>query len=203
MSITEPPHQDRDSGGKPSQPRMSDRDAQELRKLDAAVDRIFKAVPDNPYILSVPCDEPRFHYPSRQEAHSWQRHTPFSLDEERLQYMTYIYREPGDSCFVVRSQVDEDRDRQKAQNHAQKAPSFPSGTNTPSQGAKKKLSLSAYKTKLAGGPVEYKEVVPEKVKEKVEPRMEEKKANGVKAGPTPARSLEATQTPPASGSKKR
>lgn len=99
--------------------------------------------------------------------------------------------------------MDEDRDRQKAQNHAQKAPSSLSGTNTPSQGTKKKLSLSAYKTKLAGGPVEYKEVVPEKVKEKVEPRMEEKKANGVRAGPTPARSLEATQTPPASGSKKR
>lgn len=203
MSIIDPPNRIRDSGRKSSKPRMSNRDAQELRKLDAAVDRIFNAVPDNPYILSVPCDEPRFHYPSRQEAHSWQRHTPFSLDEERLQYMTYIYRDPGDSCFVVRSQVDEDRDRQKAQHHAEKAPSFLSGTSTPSQGTKKKLSLSAYKTKIAGGPVEYKEVVPEKVPEKYKPRMEEKKVNGVKAGPTPARSLEATQTPPASSSKKR
>ncbi|KAE9991548.1 hypothetical protein EG327_011512 [Venturia inaequalis] len=182
---------------------MSDRDAQELRKLDAAFDRIFKAVPENPYILSVPCDEPRYHYPSRQEAHSWQRDTPFSLDEERLQYMTYIYRDPGDSCFVVRSQVDEDRDRQKAQHHAQKAPSFLSGTSTPSQGTKKKLSLSAYKTKLAGGPVEYKGAIPDKAEEKAAPRMEEKKVNGVKAVPAPARSLDATQTPPASGSKKR
>ncbi|TID20206.1 hypothetical protein E6O75_ATG07666 [Venturia nashicola] len=182
---------------------MSDRDAQELRKLDAAVDRIFKVVPENPYILSVPCDEPRYHYPSRQEAQSWLRDTPFSQDEERLQYMTYIYRDPGESCFVVRSQVDEDRDRQKAQHHAHKAPSFLSGTSTPNQGTKKKLSLSAYKTKLAGGPVEYKEIIPEKVEEKVEPKMEEKKVNGVKAGPTPARSLEATQTPLASGSKKR
>lgn len=181
---------------------MSDRDAQELRKLDAAVDRIFKAVPDHPYILSVPCDEPRFHYPSRQEAHSWQRHTPFSLDEERLQYMTYIYREPGESCFVVRSQVDEDRDRQKAQ-YAQKAPSFLSGTNTPSQGTKKKISLSAYKNKLAGGPVQYKEAVPEKQKEKVESNMEGKKVNGVTAGPMPAGSQGAAQTPPASGQKKR
>lgn len=184
------------------QPRMSDRDAQELRKLDAAVDRIFKAVPDHPYILSVPCDEPRFHYPSRQEAHSWQRHTPFSLDEERLQYMTYIYRDPGDSCFVVRSQVDEDRDRQKA-HHAQKTPSFLGGTNTPSQGTKKKISLSAYKSKLAGGPVEYIESVPEKQKRKVAPKMEEKKVNGISAGPTPARPQEVTQTPSASGHKKR
>ncbi|QDS76963.1 hypothetical protein FKW77_005412 [Venturia effusa] len=183
---------------------MSDRDAQELRKLDAAIDRIFNAVPADPYILSVPCDEPTFQYPSRQEAHSWQRHTPFSLDEERLQYMTYVYREPGDSCFVVRSQIDEDRDRLKAQIKAQKVSHPLSGTNTPSQGTKKKLSFGAYKTKLAGGPVEYKEIIPEQIKEKAEPKMEEKKVNGVKAGPPPpARSLEATQTPSASASKKR
>jgi hypothetical protein len=181
---------------------MSDRDAQELRKLDAAVDRIFKAVPDHPYILSVPCDEPRFHYPSRQEAHSWQRHTPFSLDEERLQYMTYIYRDPAESCFVVRSQVDEDRDRQKAQS-AQKTPSFLRGTNTPSQGTKKKITLSAYKTKKAGGPVEYKEVIPPKEQEKVAPKMEDKKVNGVKATKTPVRSQEGVQTPSASVQKKR
>lgn len=98
--------------------------------------------------------------------------------------------------------MDEDRDRQKAQ-YAQKAPSFLSGTNTPSQGTKKKISLSAYKNKLAGGPVQYKEAVPEKQKEKVESNMEGKKVNGVTAGPTPARSQGAAQTPPASGQKKR
>jgi hypothetical protein len=181
---------------------MSERDAQELRKLDAAVDRIFKAVPDHPYILSVPCGEPRFHYPSRQEAHSWQRNTPFSLDEERLQYMTYTYREPGEGCFVIRSQVDEDRDRQRAE-YAQKAPSFLSGTNTPSQGTKKKISLSAYKSKKAGGAVEYKEVVPEKEKEQLEPTMEGKKVNGIASGATPIRSQEAVQSAPNSSQKKR
>lgn len=116
--------------------------------------------------------------------------------------MTYIYHDPGDSCFVLSSQVDEDRDRQKGQ-YAHKAPSFLSGTNTPSQGAKKKISLSAYKSKLAGGPVEYKDTVEEKKKDKIEPKMADRKVNGVAAGPTPVRTQGAVRTPPTSGQKKR
>jgi hypothetical protein len=201
MSITEPPSQDKDSGGKASRTRMSHRDADELRKLNAAVDRIFKAVPEDPYILSVPCGEPRYHYPSRQESQSWARNTPFSHDEERLQYMTYIYREPGESCFVIRSQVDEERDRQKA-TYAQKAPSFLSGTNTPNQSAKKKISLSAYKSKLAGGATEQKAPSPEKEKNKIEPTMEDKRVNGVGTGSKPVKPAEAVQTPIASGQKR-
>jgi len=203
MSIAETPHHDKDSGDKHSHTRMSDRDADELRKLNAAVDRIFKAVPEHPYILSVPCGEPRYHYPSRQEGQSWARNTPFPLDEERLQYMTYIYREPGESCFVIRSQVDEERDKQKA-SYPYEAPSFLSGTNTPNQSAKKKITLSAYKNKLAGGTAEQKSASPKKEKEKgtTAPIMEEKRVNGLGASSRPVNPAEAVQKPAASGQKR-
>jgi len=176
---------------------MSPADAEELRKLDAAVDRIFKAVPEHPYILSVPCDEPRYHYPSQQEAQSWAKHTPFSLDEERLQYMTYLYREPSESCFVVRSQVDEERDRLA---HIKKLNGAPSAPNTPllSSVAKKKISLSAYKSKLAG----QKAASPEKAASIKMERSEVRQLNGVAAEPQPTKSIESPQISAAPGQKR-
>jgi hypothetical protein len=166
-----------DDHGKTDRPRMppddADDDAEEIRKLDATVSRLFQSVPEHPYILSVPCSEPRYHYPTRQEAESWARQTPFSLDEERLQYMTYLYRDPGESTFVVRSQVDEERDRLA---HLRKVNGISSSASTPLKKsiAKKKISLSAYKDKLAG-----KATSPEKLNGRMDTK-EVKPVNGVK-----------------------
>ncbi|KAF2432201.1 hypothetical protein EJ08DRAFT_138265 [Tothia fuscella] len=130
--------------------RMSPADAEELRKLDAVVDRICKAIPEHPYILSVPCDEPRYHYPSQQEAESWQKNTPFTLDEERLQYMTFVFRDPTElSCFVIRSQADEERD-QLAQLKKLKGPKSSAAPPVKQSVPKKKISFNDYKDKKAG-----------------------------------------------------
>ncbi|KAF2837117.1 hypothetical protein M501DRAFT_1059585 [Patellaria atrata CBS 101060] len=121
-------------------------DAEELRLLDATYERIRANIPDTPYILTVPSFEPRYHHFSRQEQEQWCHNTPFRPEEERLQYMSFLFREHNRSCFVVRTEVDEERDRRKQ---------FGSGSAavTPSQTpvAKKKITLSDYKNKQAGG----------------------------------------------------
>lgn len=124
-------------------------DEEELRKLDQVYKRISTNIPDTPYIITVPCAEPRYHHWSREQAESWCRNTPFDPSEERLQYMSFLYRDHADSCFVCRTEVDEERDRRAAM----KTKSAPSGTSTPrSDVPKKKISLAAYsKSKQANG----------------------------------------------------
>lgn len=86
--------------------------------------------------------------------------------------MTYVYREPGESCFVLSSHIDEEREREAAQ-EAKKREKKLAGTNgvvsettragTPIGSVKKKMSFNAYKSKMAGGKVEeLKEPSPEK-----------------------------------------
>jgi hypothetical protein len=177
-------------------PSMSPADAEELRKLDAAVDRIFKAVPEHPYILSVPCEEPRYHYPSLQEAHSWQQNTPFSLDEERLQYMTFLYREPSESCFVVRSQVDEERDRLAFLKKQNRLPSLPT-TPLLKSSAKNKISFGAYKAKLAG-----RTASPEKHVNGNMAKTDTKPMSSTAVDAKPLKSFEFSQSSGVSGSKR-
>ncbi|KAF2145969.1 uncharacterized protein K452DRAFT_294588 [Aplosporella prunicola CBS 121167] len=123
-------------------------DVEDLRALDNAWERVRKNVPDAPYILAVPCAEPRYHHWSRESAESWCRGTTFDPNEERLQYMSFVYRDHADSCFVCRTEVDEERDRRAAM----KAKGIPSGVSTPVRNdvPKKKISLAAYRDKQAG-----------------------------------------------------
>ncbi|KAK7533832.1 uncharacterized protein J3D65DRAFT_458520 [Phyllosticta citribraziliensis] len=132
-----------------SQPSLSAEDADELRKLDDAFDRIRNNIPDAPYIVTVPCAEPRYHHWSAEQAASWCRNTPFDPGEERLQYMSFILRDPSDSCFVCRTEVDEERDRRAAM----KDKITPSSASTPVRNnvPKKKISLAAYKSQRASG----------------------------------------------------
>ena len=118
--------------------------------------------------------------------------------------MTYVYREPGDSCFVVRSEIDEERDRLAAQEQLQRKKELHSHRRngsatstrsvTPLVGSgsgevkKNKISLSAYKNKIAGGTKEEtkEETVPKKEPVVTMDRVETKKqANGVKVESKP------------------
>jgi len=67
-----------------------------------------------------------------------------------LQYMSFLYRDHSDSCFVVKTEVDEERERLAG---GQKIRGISSGQSTPiSTGPKKKISLKDYKNKQTGGP---------------------------------------------------
>ena len=203
---TTTPSQKSQSASTPTtNPTPNPKDADELAKLDLACTRIGNAIPELPYALSCPVNvEPRYHYPSRQEAESWRNNTPFYPHEEGLQYMTYVYREPGESCFVVRSHVDEERERREVaerEKGRQQAQHLRNGSRsevgsvsstrpgTPTVGAgggaasvaKKKISLSAYKEKVAGGKGDKKEQSPEKEVQPLKSLLEAKKQiNGAK-----------------------
>ncbi|KAL1636934.1 hypothetical protein SLS56_001031 [Neofusicoccum ribis] len=151
MSISDTPTPPTTAAAKTttSSTSLAAEDEEELRKLDQVFKRIRTNIPDTPYIITVPCAEPRYHHWSREQAESWCRNTPFDPSEERLQYMSFLYRDHADSCFVCRTEVDEERDRRAAM----KTKSAPSGTSTPrSDVPKKKISLAAYsRSKQANG----------------------------------------------------
>lgn len=140
------------TGARASQTPLAQEDQKELDALEAAFTRIRKAVPEDPYILTAPCAEPRHHYHSRQEAESWMLGNLFESTEERFQYVSFLYREHGDSCFVCRTMLDEERDRLAAMGRSHLKDGL-SGSKTPlkTTGVTKKISLSAFKNKQASG----------------------------------------------------
>lgn len=125
--------------------KRTDDDEAQVRDIDVSVKRIRKCVPEEPYVLSISAAEPRYHYPSAQEAYSWCMGTPFEPHEEHLQYQTSVLREDPE-CFTQRSRVDIRRD-EAAKIHNRSV----SGAGTPmtNSSAKKKISLSDYKNKKA------------------------------------------------------
>ena len=121
-------------------------DQDELEELDKRIKRIRAVVPHNPYILSTPSMDP-YRYHSQQEANAWMLGHLWKHDEEHMQYRTYLYREPCQDCFELQAGEDDEPEpeRERPQSQASRA------SNTTSQGPKKKISLSAYKSKQANG----------------------------------------------------
>ncbi|KAF2640745.1 hypothetical protein P280DRAFT_543570 [Massarina eburnea CBS 473.64] len=123
--------------------QLSDEDQAELDKLDGAFKRIKKTVPQAPYILSTPSLYP-YQYHSRQEAQAWMMGRLFKSDEEHLQYRTFLFREPYQDCFTLQPDEEDEPEPEPPQPK-------PQPKNTSSQAPKKKISLSAYKSKQANG----------------------------------------------------
>ncbi|KAJ9637659.1 hypothetical protein H2201_006832 [Coniosporium apollinis] len=65
MSVTETATDGGKTETKMPTMNLSAEDTEELRLLDAAVNRIRKQIPKTPYIMSVPYAEPRYHHPDR------------------------------------------------------------------------------------------------------------------------------------------
>lgn len=134
-----------------AQPIRSADDQELLKQLDACVDRMRAHISDEPYILTIPQDEPKFHHYSRHAADAWLQDTPFGPNENyQVQYQTFFYREPYSDLFerVRSSHFDRNPMLSVAQDNAQSR----SRTTTPSIGPKKKISLAAYnKNKQAQG----------------------------------------------------
>jgi hypothetical protein len=152
--------------------QLSDEDQAELEKLDVVFKRIKKAVPQPPYILSTPSMYP-YMYHSRQEAQAWMMGRLFRPDEEHLQYRTYLYREPYQDCFTLQNGEDEE---------PQPPPPRSQTTNQASQAPKKKISLSAYKSKQANGIIT---PGPKKVSPNLPPTKAPPQTNGAKLPPKP------------------
>ncbi|KAF3000858.1 hypothetical protein E8E13_007346 [Curvularia kusanoi] len=124
---------------------FTQKDQDDLEQLDRLFKRIKSVVPPNPYILSTPSMDP-YRYKTQQEANAWMHGHLWKHNEEHLQYRTYLYREPCQDCFELQAGEDEpEPERERPRSQTSQA------SNTTSQGPKKKISLSAYKSKQANG----------------------------------------------------
>ncbi|KAG8627361.1 hypothetical protein KVT40_004844 [Elsinoe batatas] len=124
-------------------PNQADLDA-----LDAAIDRMRKHIPEQPYIQSIPQDEPRWHHRSREHANAWRKDAPFDPDERSdLQYQTFYYQEHGRDLIHLAVHSPPIHHDQTPNSDAAK-----SLTATPKLGPKKKISLADYKNQKNGTP---------------------------------------------------
>jgi hypothetical protein len=123
---------------------------EDLQKIDAALDTLLLALPELPYILTVPTgDLPHDRDGQQVEQVHWCSQSLFRPDESHLQYTSFLYRESSDGVFVVRTEVDDERDRKDRERKRLGMASAPGTPVVRTGGPKKKISLSAYKNKIA------------------------------------------------------
>ncbi|KAL1311707.1 hypothetical protein AAFC00_001809 [Neodothiora populina] len=128
-----------------------------LKQLNQVVDRLRTHISDEPYITTIPQDEPRYHHYSRFSADAWLTDTPFDRNENyQLQYQTFFYREPYSDLYE-RVRYSHFNPNHNTYNPTPTPISTPipnaTATSTPALGPKKKISLAAYKDKQARGPL--------------------------------------------------
>ncbi|KAF2660132.1 hypothetical protein K491DRAFT_701740 [Lophiostoma macrostomum CBS 122681] len=126
-----------------SRVHYSNEDQKELASLDKTMERMKKAVPPTPYILSVPTvPEAEYKHRSQQEMRAWMIGHLFRPEESSIQYRSFLYREPYQNTFSLSREEDFLPEDEKPK---------PPATTTPRQLPKKVISLSDYKSKQANG----------------------------------------------------
>ncbi|KAH0292939.1 hypothetical protein M436DRAFT_38597 [Aureobasidium namibiae CBS 147.97] len=117
-----------------------------LRRIDACVDRMRAFTPDEPYVLSIPQDEPKFHHHSHHSSQMWRTGTPFRPDDDpNQQYQTFYYHEPLSDVFHLHRNSHYQKDNASVSSQPREKES--STQSTPSMHPKKKISLAAYANK--------------------------------------------------------
>ena len=117
-----------------------------LRRIDACVDRMRAFTPDEPYVLSIPQDEPKFHHHSHHSSQMWRTGTPFRSDDDpNQQYQTFYYHEPLSDVFHLHRNSHYQKDNASVSSQPREKES--STQSTPSMHPKKKISLAAYANK--------------------------------------------------------
>ena len=137
----------KDKSDLPKDPKVQE--SSELEKLNARLSHISKKILSaSPYLLTVPSDRPYNINP--HQANDWRRQTPFDVNEEQLQYMSFLNREFDDG--LIRAVGGWDNDKGELMDTiATAAHGSRSGTTTPRPGQApgKKISLAEYKNKKA------------------------------------------------------
>lgn len=152
MSVTDSPIKSSQGASNASSAPSTENSIKEKLKTDASLDPLLKSIPDVPYILTVPSDDLDIEsWKLRNEQSICRQTYPFRTAELHLQYMSFLWRDSADSCFEIRTEVDEERER-KARDQKHKSISDQAGSSPlPTAGTKKKITLAAYKNKLTGG----------------------------------------------------
>ncbi|GAM82468.1 hypothetical protein ANO11243_004480 [Dothideomycetidae sp. 11243] len=111
--------------------------------LNAAIDRIRKTVPSQPYIQTIPQDGARWDHHHRESLRVWRGEVPFARDERPdLQYQTWYYHEHGSDLVHLRIHSPPPESRLGKLAGVEPLRSL---TGTPNPGPKKKISLADYK----------------------------------------------------------
>ncbi|KAG9668544.1 hypothetical protein KCU76_g17485, partial [Aureobasidium melanogenum] len=125
---------------------LPERERDLLRRIDACVDRMRAFTPDEPYVLSIPQDEPKYHHHSHHSSQMWRTNTPFRADDDpNQQYQTFYYHEPLSDVFQLHRNSHYQKDN--ASVSSQPCEKESSTQSTPSMLPKKKISLAAYANK--------------------------------------------------------
>ena len=115
-----------------------------LQVIDKKIDQLIEEIlPYSPYILRVQQSHGR-RLPAPSQSYHWMKGTPFSLEEQELQYMTF--RRPHDGMLHAHGQWDDGnggiapRDGTASQTSSGRTP-------FQNQSAKKKISFADYKNR--------------------------------------------------------
>ncbi|PNS14619.1 Acetolactate synthase, mitochondrial [Sphaceloma murrayae] len=137
----------------------------EVDAMNAAVDRMRKFIPEQPYIQSIPQDEPRWHHRNWEQAQAWRKDAPFDADEKAdLQYQTFYYHEHGANLIHLGVHDIASTQQNDSMSSSETTKSVAA---TPKLGPKKKISLADYKNQKVNTP-------------KSIPASKKETANGVK-----------------------
>lgn len=130
------------------QPKISDSDTRKtIQQLDDRLrDLSERFIPPQPYLLSVPSAYP-YRYSSRF-FNSWYIGTPFTPDEEQLQYLSFLSHQNQDEELLNVLGGWADEQGNFAEQEPSPTPGIVSAPGTPlQQPSRKKISLKDYKSK--------------------------------------------------------
>ncbi|KAI5236221.1 hypothetical protein E4T43_08786 [Aureobasidium subglaciale] len=126
---------------------VPDRERDLLQRIHACIDRMRAVTPDEPYVLSIPQDEPKYHHHSHHSSQMWRTNTPFRADDDpNQQYQTFYYHEPLSDVFQLHRNSHYQKDNASASSHTREREKE-STQSTPHMLPKKKISLAAYANK--------------------------------------------------------
>lgn len=154
MSVNPSDQRHKNPTGSP-EPEPSPAVPAELASVDKRLRRLQDEVlPSAPYLLTVPTDVP-FHLGNRF-VNNWAvgKKGPFAVEEQQLQYMTFLMHHDADSLLVaVGDWTENDGQATMGKKDDEKPRALPSASGTPQVGGiKKKITLSDYKTRAKGEP---------------------------------------------------
>ena len=99
----------------------------------------------SPYLLSVPTD----YRVNPSHADDWRRGSPFGADEEKLQYVSFMPRVYHDTLLTADDHWDDGNGAMADKASQSVSTRRSSGTTSPGQTPRKKISLEEYKLKKA------------------------------------------------------
>ena len=127
-------------------PPLKDRPSQsQVTRLNDRLKRLENILPRHPYLISVPSDVPYHH--SARFVNKWHEGTPFTREEEQLQYISFLSYQGDVSLLKAVGGWSDDQGKAESEVSPQTHEATSTRPNTPSSLARKKITLSDYRNK--------------------------------------------------------